>query len=118
MPAESVKQRQAEGTRDAASEAERLQASEFGARLAQLRKAKGWSLSNLARRIGVSRQGLSNWERGRHVPPLDALLALREVFGIPLEELITGQKAPAAGLDRDQKFKALKHAAELLRLLR
>jgi transcriptional regulator with XRE-family HTH domain len=51
-------------------------------------KSRGWSRSELARRIGVSRQAVSLWFRGteanlqgRH------LLRLSEVLGVPVEDL-------------------------------
>ena len=36
----------------------------FGARLAQLRQAAGLSQQGLADRLSVTRQAVSNWERG------------------------------------------------------
>jgi transcriptional regulator with XRE-family HTH domain len=58
------------------------------ATLESLLKARGFSRSELARRVGVSRQAVSLWFRGteanlhgRH------LIRLSEVLGVPVEEL-------------------------------
>lgn len=37
---------------------------EFGNRLAEMRKEKGYSQEELAEQLGVSRQAVSKWERG------------------------------------------------------
>jgi transcriptional regulator with XRE-family HTH domain len=119
MTSENVKKR-SRAAAGGESDAKRRRAAEFGVRLVQLRKAKGWSRAGLARRLGVSHQRIAHWERGEHLPPLDALLDLWQVLGIPLEELFTGEKgrAPGLGLSRDRQVRALQYAAELVKLLR
>ena len=47
-----------------------------------------------SRRLGVSRERLGSWERGRFRPSLDGLLALRRVLGVSINELLTGEPAP------------------------
>lgn len=102
---------------EAGTAAESAQLDEFGRRLTRLREAKGWSRSELALRLGISRQRLRNWELGLHPPPFEALLALKRLLGVPLDELIAGEK-PHEGLSRDRRYQALKYATELLRTLR
>lgn len=61
---------------------------EFAGRLTQLRKAKGLSQEDLASRLGVSRQAVSKWERGESSPDLDNLVALAELYGCSLDQLV------------------------------
>lgn len=98
------------------SEAEVL--VEFGQRIVRLRRRKGWAQAELAQRLGVTRERLGHWERGECNPPLDALLALGRVLGIPLDELAGGEPAPLAGLSRATKEKAVSHMTAALKLLR
>lgn len=64
-------------------------------RLLQYRKESGLSQEELAEKIGVSRQAVSKWERSEASPDTDNLIRLAEIYGVSLDELLTGKK-PAA----------------------
>ena len=79
-----------------------------GARLADLRKRRGYSQEALAEKLGLSRQAISKWERGESSPDTDTLIALARLYGVSLDELIdhtpteTVQKEqPASEPDRE-----------------
>lgn len=59
-----------------------------GARLADLRKRRGYSQEALAEKLGLSRQAISKWERGESSPDTDTLIALARLYGVSLDELI------------------------------
>lgn len=59
-------------------------------RLLSFRKKSGFSQEELAEKIGVSRQAVSKWERAEASPDTDNLIALAAVYGVTLDELITG----------------------------
>ena len=65
-----------------------------------LRTRKGLSQGDLAEALDVSRQSVSKWETGGATPDLDKLLALCDLFGVTLDELVRGEvaetEAPAA----------------------
>ena len=54
------------------------------------RNLMGLSQEELAEEIFVSRQSISNWERGSNYPDLDSLLALSTLFEISLDQLVKG----------------------------
>lgn len=56
--------------------------------LRQRRKAMGWTQEQLAERVHVSRQTISNWENGRANPDYEMLKTLSEVLQTPLTELL------------------------------
>lgn len=60
---------------------------QLGQRIAELRLARKWARSHLARRLEVPRTRVASWERGVNQPPLAMLLALGRIFGISIEEL-------------------------------
>lgn len=60
-------------------------------RLARLRRAQGYSQGELARKLGLSRQAVSKWERAEAAPDTENLIALARLYGVTLDEL--------AGLD-------------------
>ena len=75
-------------------------------RLAQtiytLRTQKGMSQGDLADALEVSRQSVSKWETGGATPDLDKLVKMSELFGVTLDELVTGQQATATSQPEPQ----------------
>ena len=57
-------------------------------RLVELRKEHKLSQEALAEKLGLSRQSISKWERAEASPDTDNLIALAEVYGITLDELL------------------------------
>ncbi len=66
---------------------------EFNNKLYDLRKQKGLSQEELANRLNVSRQTISKWEIGDSTPDMEKLVAISDLFGISLDELVL-DKAP------------------------
>jgi len=58
-----------------------------------LREQAGWSLSELARRAGVSKGALSQLEAGQANPTVETLWALAQALGVPFSDL-TAEPAP------------------------
>ncbi len=56
------------------------------------REGSNLSQQALADHIHVSRQTISNWERGVSQPDLDSLILLAEEFHVDVEEVIYGEK--------------------------
>lgn len=63
---------------------------ELGQQLKAYRKELGISQDELAEKIFVSRQSISNWENNKTYPDIHTLLLLAETFGVSLDELIKG----------------------------
>ena len=57
-------------------------------RLVELRKEHKLSQEALAEKLGLSRQSISKWERAEASPDTDNLIALAEVYGVTLDELL------------------------------
>lgn len=66
----------------------------LGQTICRLRTAKGYSQSELAEMLGVSRQSVSKWETDSSAPDLENLIRLHEILEVSMDELILG-KAPA-----------------------
>ena len=66
---------------------------EFHSKLYNLRKQKGLSQEEIANRLNVSRQTISKWEVGDSTPEMEKLIAISDLFGISLDELVM-DKAP------------------------
>lgn len=63
---------------------------ELAEHLKHYRKELGLSQEELAERIYVSRQSVSNWETGKTYPDIHTLLLLADVFDTSLDTLVKG----------------------------
>ena len=60
-------------------------------KLVALRKKNGHSQQELADRLGVTRQTISNWELGQGAPSLDKAMELAKIYHISLDDLVENQ---------------------------
>ena len=58
----------------------------------KLRKEKGMTQDELAEKLCVTRQAVSNWEMGKTQPDVDTLTKLAEVFDVSVEQIIYGKE--------------------------
>ncbi|MFE2578761.1 helix-turn-helix domain-containing protein [Streptomyces sp. NPDC059378] len=72
----------------------------LGARLAELRAGRGWSLGEAAERSGVSRSTLSRAERAEISPTAAQLNRLCAAYGRTMSQLLSEVEAEPAGLVR------------------
>lgn len=56
--------------------------------IANLRKEKNWSQSDLANESKVSREMISKYERGIAIPSVDAAKKIADAFGVSLDYLV------------------------------
>lgn len=73
----------------------------IGSRIEQSRAKLGLSLPQLARRIGVKRQTLENWENDRSEPRPERLLRIAGVLQVPMTWLLTGDTPSGSTHDPD-----------------
>lgn len=62
----------------------------LGENIYRLRTERNMSQGDFADAMEVSRQSVSKWENNSAVPELDKLVKMAQVFGITLDELVTG----------------------------
>ena len=51
-------------------------------RLRDMRKAKGMTQDQLADALSVSRVSVTQWEKGKHTPPLEMIGRIGELLGV------------------------------------
>ena len=63
-------------------------ADQFGHQLRELRKSRGWTLAELADKVGVQGSMVGNYERGVHYPPIPTLVKLARALDVSLDRLL------------------------------
>ena len=63
---------------------------ELNEQIKKYRTEKNISQEELAEKIFVTRQSISNWENGKTYPDIHSLLLLSSLFGISLDQLVKG----------------------------
>ena len=65
-----------------------MNAVDIGKYLAELRKFYKVTQEELAVRVGVTRQAVSKWETGTTIPDIEILMALSEIYGISINDIL------------------------------
>lgn len=73
----------------------------IGARIKTAREMQGFSLSELARRVGVRPASCSHWESCRSDPSMDNLARLAVILNVDFEWLATGRGGMRPGVAQD-----------------
>ena len=71
-------------------------------RIKELRQARGWTQADLARRLGVTRNGVNSWEQGLSMPSPASLVDLARLFSVSTDYLLGVERlntVNVAGLD-------------------
>lgn len=66
--------------------------NDIGKKIARLRKGKNITQMELADKIGVSFQAVSNWERGETMPDISKLPELALIFGTSIDDILNNEK--------------------------
>ena len=73
----------------------------FEEKLMMLRKSRGMSQEDLAEKLQVSSQTISLWETNQAAPTLENLLLLKNLFGVPIDEILGADQAEAPAINKD-----------------
>lgn len=66
----------------------------FGERMAEVRESKGWLQRDVASRMGVKANTISNWEKGISRPNLDQLCQLCQILSVTSDSLLGLKETP------------------------
>lgn len=60
----------------------------YNEKIVALRKANGFTQEGFARAVGVTRQAVYKWEVGDSYPEAEKLMAIKQLFGISIDDLL------------------------------
>ena len=66
----------------------------LGQRIDTLRRALSWSQVELAKRLGVAKQTVSNWENDNIQPSIEMLVRLAKIFNVTTDYLLGLEDTP------------------------
>lgn len=75
---------------------------EIGKKINQLRKLSGMTQEQLAEKLNVSRQTISNWESAGTTPDLESVVKISRIFHVSLDDLLTEGDAGTADKHDEQ----------------
>ncbi|MEJ7583341.1 MAG: helix-turn-helix transcriptional regulator [Acidimicrobiales bacterium] len=75
-------------------------APELGRRIADLRMKRGWTQTDLAARLAISRTAVSHVEAGMSIPGERTVALLAGLFALEPHELVVGTDYPSAKAER------------------
>lgn len=79
---------------------------DFGLRIQELRKKKGWTQSDLAKRLGISKQAIYRYESNIRTPTLPIVINLAKKLDVSLDYLMgldNAETIKIRGLDEKQR---------------
>ena len=77
-------------------EVTQMDLTKIGNFIAELRKKQKLTQEQLGEKLGVTNKTVSRWETGTYLPPAEALLAMSELFGVSINELLSGKRLSEA----------------------
>ena len=82
---------------------------EFGQRLLVLRKRKGWSQPELAKKLGTSGPIIGRYERGEMTPSVEVAKRLADIFAVTVDYLVSDKALPRSLQDQSmlQRWRAI-----------
>lgn len=88
--------------------------TEIGRFIAQCRKEKKLTQSQLAEKLNITDRAVSKWETGKCMPDSSIMLELCKILGITVNELLSGEKIDTENFEKkaDENLIALERKAE------
>ena len=74
---------------------------EIGEKLKAARVTAQLTQEQVAEKIMVSRQTVSNWENGKSLPDIISVMNLSDLYGVTLDELLKGDQKMKEKMEKD-----------------
>ncbi len=71
----------------------------LGQRINELRQAIGWSQVELAKRLNITKQTVSNWENENIQPSIEMLIRLSKTFNVTTDYLLGLDNIPRLDIE-------------------
>ena len=92
-----------------------MDTTKIGKFIAERRKSLGMTQMQLAEKLYISDKAVSKWETGKSIPDVSIMLALSNILGISVQELLMGEKIDMENNNQKNEQLLLDMAKELER---
>ena len=89
----------------------------FGKRLSDLRKKKNWTQEELAKKLNVSAQAVSKWEKDVSLPDVGLLSSIASTFDTSIDYLLGHHNEPVVGMTTTSQKKDLNRLVFKIKVL-
>ena len=66
----------------------------FGHRINEVRKSRSWNQVDLAKKLSITKQTVSNWENDNILPSIEMLIRLSKTFDVSCDYLLGLDETP------------------------
>lgn len=87
---------------------------ELGKRIREYRTAAKWNQDELAEKMFVSRQTISNWENDKSYPDIQSLLLLSNLFDVSLDQLVKGDIEKMTEIINEKDIKEMERYSKIM----
>ena len=84
----------------------------IGERIQMLRKNNGLSQEDLAKKLLVSRQTVSQWETDQTIPSVDNIYRLKEILNVSFDELMSDEKAEKEETEKEKPLEEYEYISD------
>ena len=71
----------------------------LGQRINELRQSCGWNQVELAKRLNITKQTVSNWENDNIQPSVEMLIRIAKLFGVTTDYLLGLDNVPRLNVE-------------------
>ena len=71
----------------------------LGQRICELRTTIGWSQVDMAKKLGVAKQTVSNWENENIQPSIEMLVRISKLFGVSTDYVLGLEQIPRLSIE-------------------
>ena len=86
----------------------------FGEFIATIRKEKGWTQAELARKINVTDKAVSRWERGLGFPDINTIKPLADALEVSVLEIMQSEKEPQEEIPKNKATEVVDNMISLV----
>lgn len=91
---------------------------ELADKLKSQRERQHLSQEEVANKIKVSRQTISNWETGKTMPDIHSIILISELYDVSLDSMLKGDNHYLDKIEKDQQeFMQLQKMVHLLKII-
>ncbi len=91
-----------------------MDSKKFGEFIATIRKEKGWTQAELAKKLSVTDKAVSRWERGLGFPDINTVKPLADALDVSVLEIMQSEKEPEEDIPMNRATEVLDNMISLV----